>query len=69
MSGTLFISSSIIISTQAYNVAGSTFFWTASGGQLAATGGNIRILAPEQELAEDTLALGTGIYGETTAAS
>ncbi len=69
LSGMLYVSGSLVVSTQSYNVEGSTFFWTATGGQLAATGGNIRVLAPGLELAEDTLAWGNGIFGETTAAT
>lgn len=64
LSGSLYIDGSIVISTQGYNVENSTFFWTSASGQLAATGGNVRLLAPGQEIAEDTLAWGSGIYGE-----
>ena len=64
LSGTLYVGGSIVVSTQGYNIDNSTFYWVTSGGQLASTGGNIRIIAPNSIIAEDTLAWGTGIYGE-----
>jgi hypothetical protein len=69
LSGTLYSNSSIVISTQGYNVDQSTFFWNSSSGQLAASGGNIRIIGTDTIVAEDTLAWGTGIYGEGLAAT
>ena len=65
LNGKIYKTGSIVISTQNYNVDSSTFYWTASGGQLASSGGNIRLLNPLLAVAEDTLAWGSGIFGES----
>lgn len=64
LSGVLYAKLSIVISTQGYNVDNSTSFWTSASGQLASTGGNIRVIGTATIVPEDTLAWGTGIYGE-----
>lgn len=68
LSGELYPNGSIIIATQGYLSDKASFFWTPTGGIMSATGGNIRIMPANSVAAEDTVAWGTGIYGETVAA-
>ena len=69
LSGLLYPNGSIVVSTQGYLLDVSSFFWTQAGGVLAATGGNVRLLPANSITPEDIVAWGTGIYGETVAAS
>lgn len=64
LSGYLYPDGSLVISSQTYLTDISSFFWSQTGGVLAATGGNIRLLPANAVDAEDTLAWGTGVYGE-----
>lgn len=68
LSGELYARGSIIIATQGYLSEVASFFWTQAGGVMAATGGNIRLLPANSVIAEDTVAWGTGAYGELAAA-
>lgn len=62
--GTLPSNHTVVISSQGYQPDVSHSFFKDSGGQLAAAGGNIRLYRVNDQLVYDTVAWGSGEFGE-----